>query len=115
VPADGLDHSLAAGPAIDSFGVGLNSVAAGSVLTLSAGDRTDLDAGAPVGRVAYHPDSDGDGICDPSGMWALTPSIAGRAPGAYTLKTRARDGSGYEGDPIVDALQLVRPASSTPV
>ena len=113
-----LARFLAAGPQIGSFTASPNPVSAGSSVTLTASSITDANAGATITQVAFHVDSNGDGVLDSgdallgygrqssTGTWTFTFSASGTA-GTYTLFAVATDSYGVLGDPLAATLQVI--------
>jgi uncharacterized delta-60 repeat protein len=115
-----LVRFLAAGPQLGSFTASPNPVTAGSNVTLSASNITDLNPGSSVTQVAFYQDANGDGILEPGtdtflgygvqaspGIWTFTFSTAGLTSGTYTLFAQAEDSYGVFGDPAALTLQVV--------
>jgi uncharacterized delta-60 repeat protein len=114
-----LARFLAAGPQIGSFTASPNPVMAGSSMTLTVSNITDLNPNSTVTQVAFYLDSNGDGTLEAGtdtffgygaqtspGVWTLTVSTAGLTSGTYTLFTQALDSYGVFGDPFAITVTL---------
>jgi hypothetical protein len=114
-----LARFLGDSPTIGSFTASANPVTAGSSLTLSASNIVDLTAGATITQVGFYVDSNRDGKLDSGdmllgygtqtspGVWTLTFSTTGWAPGTYTLFAQAEDSYGVFGDPFALTLTVL--------
>jgi uncharacterized delta-60 repeat protein len=115
----GVARYLPSEPEIGSFTASPNPVAAGSPVTLTAGNLTDGNPNSAVTQVAFYRDGNGDGVLqpgtdallgygtrNPDGTWTLTFSTAGLPSGTDTLFAQAEDNYGVFGDPLALALSV---------
>jgi len=106
-----LARFVAYGPEVGSFTASPNSVAAGSDLTLTAGNISDEIPSATITQVAFYVQINGSnthlgyGTQSSTGVWTLTFTV-NLAPGTYTLYTQAEDGYGIFGDLVALALTV---------
>lgn len=98
---------------VGSFSSSSSSVAAGSPLTLTAGNVTTATSGATVARVAFYAVNSfgveqflGYAAQQPDGSWALTLTVTLK-PGAYTLLAVAADSTGAVSNPLTLSLQVL--------
>jgi uncharacterized delta-60 repeat protein len=107
-------------PIIGSFTANPNPVAAGSTVTLTAGNITTGNPASSIAQVAFYLDSNNDGRLEPGsdqllgyasqtspGIWTLTNSSAfGLTAGTYRLFAQAEDSDGIFSDPIALTLTV---------
>jgi len=109
-----LGSSVSPSPVhVGAFTADDDTVVAGSLVTLTAGNITTANAGATVTKVAfYYVDANGVeqflGYAAPAGggTWALT-FTASLPPGSYTLLALAVDSTGAVSDPVALNLDVL--------
>jgi hypothetical protein len=96
-----------------------NPVTAGSNITLSVWNITDLNPNSTITQLAFYQDSNGDsmlqagtdtllgyGIQTSPGVWTYTFTVS-QASGTYTLFAQAGDSYGVFGDPLAAMEQVI--------
>jgi uncharacterized delta-60 repeat protein len=115
-----LARFLAAGPQIGSFTASPNPISAGSTLTLTASNISDVNPRASISQVAFYVDSNADGVLEPGtdtllgyatqtspGVWTFNFSTSGMTSGTYTFFAVAQDSYGVFSDPFAISDQVI--------
>jgi uncharacterized delta-60 repeat protein len=110
---------LAADPQIGSFTASPNPTPAGSTITLTVSNITDINPSSSITQVAIYVDSNGDGKLEAGtdallgyatqtspGVWTLNVSTAGWSPGSYNLFAVAQDNYNLFSDPLIVSMLL---------